>query len=174
MSEEPGFTTIRGPEGEFRSKLSPTQCAANKWMAGAETIQRALQQSEADTKRLDLAKSKRWNDAVAYHQDAKEAPRSHRRGHEAMSWVFTFRVDPPTGVVSARNGASVFFAAFSRALRQWYMVPPGQPEEKIAEPQMIFVSQEYADTHKRESVGRRPGVRLREGKQKLVQFELGL
>ena len=88
-------------------------------------------------------------------------------------WVFTFRVEPPSCVVSARNGGSVFFAAYSRALRQWYMVLPGG-EEKIDEPQMIFVTSEYADTHKRENIARRPSVRLREGKQKLVQYELAI
>lgn len=90
-------------------------------------------------------------------------------------WVFTFRVDPPTGCVfSARNGASVFFCAYIPVLRRWEMVVPGGPNETIDEPTMIFVSQEYADTHKREGVGRRPTIKLREGKQKAVQYELSL
>ncbi len=88
-----------------------------------------------------------------------------------MKWVFAFHVDPPTWVVSARNGASVFFAGYVKVLRQWYMVFPGG-EEKIDQPQMIFVTADYADTHKRENVGRRPSVKLREGK--LVQYELAL
>ena len=86
-------------------------------------------------------------------------------------WVFTLRVDPPTCVVSARNGASVFFAGYARATRQWFMVYPGG-EEAIDEPQMIFVSQEYAAAHRREQIGHRPTIKLREGKS--VQYELGL
>lgn len=89
------------------------------------------------------------------------------------SWVSAFRIDPPVGVVSARNGGSVFFAAFSRVLRQWYMLVPGG-EEKIDEPQMIFVEREYVEAHKRDisRVPRRPTIKLREGK--LVQFELAI
>lgn len=90
------------------------------------------------------------------------------------NWVFTFRVDPPTGtVVSARNGGSVFFAGYSRLLRQWFMVYPGG-EEKIDEPQMLFVEDEYAKAHERQNVGRRPTIKLRESKTKPIQFELGL
>src|SRR5262245_21516483 len=92
-------------------------------------------------------------------------------------WVFTFRVEPPTGCTfMARNDGEdyspngIFQAAYSRLLRQWYMVYPGG-EEKIGEPQMIFVSKEYADTHRREEV-RRPTIKLREGKQKSVQLSL--
>ncbi len=88
-----------------------------------------------------------------------------------MTWVFAARVDPPTWVVSARDGASVFFAAYSKAIRQWFMVYPGG-EESIDEPQMLFVSEEYAAQHKLEQIGRRPTIKLREGKQKLVQYEL--
>lgn len=76
-------------------------------------------------------------------------------------------------MVSARNGGSVFFAAYSQVLRQWYWVYPGG-EQKIDEPQMLFLTSEYADTHKREGVGRRPSVKLREEKQKLVQYELAI
>lgn len=86
-------------------------------------------------------------------------------------WIFTFRVHPPTCVVSARNGGSLFFAGYSPALRQWYWVFPGG-SEKIDEPQMIFVAEDYAETHKREGVGRRPSIKLREGK--LVQYELAI
>lgn len=90
------------------------------------------------------------------------------------SWVLTWRIIPPTGcVVSTRNGSNVFWAAYSRFLRQWYMIYPGG-EEKIDEPQMLFVSHEYADTHKREGAVRRPTIKLREGKRKAVQYELAL
>lgn len=63
-------------------------------------------------------------------------------------WIFTFRVELPEGVVvSARNGASVFFAAYSPA-RGWEMVYPGGAE-KIQAPQMIFVSSEFAGANPR-------------------------
>lgn len=88
------------------------------------------------------------------------------------SWVFTFRLDPPSGVVSARNGACVFFAAYVPVLGVWSMVYPGG-EETIDEPQMIFVDDEYAKTHQRSACGRRPTIRLRE-KKKELQFELAL
>lgn len=91
------------------------------------------------------------------------------------NWIFTFGIEPPTCVVSARNGADVFFAAFSRALRQWFIVYPGG-EERIDEPQMIFVESEYAKAHAKD-IGtrvRRPTLRLREGKPKAVQYELAL
>ena len=93
------------------------------------------------------------------------------------SWILSFRVHPPTGCVfSARNGGSVFSAAFSRVLNQWYMVIPGNGEEKIDEPQMIFVDDEYAKANKKD-IGqsvRRPTIRLREPKHKALQFELAL
>jgi len=93
------------------------------------------------------------------------------------SWIFSCRVHPPTGqVFSARNGGSVFSAAFSRVLNQWYMVIPGNGEEKIDEPQMVFLDAEYAKANTKD-IGqsvRRPTIRLREAKQKAVQFELSL
>lgn len=91
-------------------------------------------------------------------------------------WVFAFRVDPPIGfVVSARTGGSVFFAAYSRPLDQWFMVYPGG-EERIAEPQMLFLEEEYVSEHTRDlsKVVRRPTTTLRQGKQKTVQFELAI
>lgn len=93
------------------------------------------------------------------------------------SWIFSCRVHPPTErVFSARNGGSVFSAAFSRVLNQWYMVIPGSGEEKIDEPQMIFVDAEYAKANTKD-IGRsvrRPTIRLREGKHKSVQYQLAL
>jgi len=96
---------------------------------------------------------------------------------QMKSWILPCRVHPPTDrVFSARNGGSVFSAAFSRVLNQWYMVIPGNGEEKIDEPQMIFVDDEYAKANKKD-IGqsvRRPTIRLREVKHKAVQFELAL
>lgn len=61
-------------------------------------------------------------------------------------WILAFRVDPPAHVVSARTGGSVFFAAYSRWLRQWYLVANGS-EEIIDEPEMLFLDEEYASDH---------------------------
>lgn len=94
------------------------------------------------------------------------------------SWIFSFRVHPPTDrVFSARNGADVFFAAYSRVLRRWYMIVAGHGEEEIDEPQMIYLDSDYAKAHEKDvsSQVRRPTLRLREGKKKAVlQFELAL
>lgn len=62
----------------------------------------------------------------------------------------TSRVEPPTGVVSARFGGSYIFAGYSRVLRQWYWIIPGG-EEKIAAPEMIFVEDDYVRTHTQEA-----------------------
>jgi hypothetical protein len=66
---------------------------------------------------------------------------------EAMKhWTFTARVEPPTGVVSGRFGGSVMFVAYSKPLHQWYWIYPGG-EEKIAQPQMLFLDEEWARAH---------------------------
>jgi hypothetical protein len=93
----------------------------------------------------------------------------------AKSWVFSFRVNPPTDrVFSARNGSDVFFAAHSRVLQRFYMVIPGRGEEEIDEPQMIYLEDDYAKAHAKDigTYVRRPTLRLRESKA--VQFELAL
>lgn len=63
-----------------------------------------------------------------------------------MHWILTGRVEPPTGVVSGRFGASVMFVAYSKLLRQWYWIYPGG-EEKIPEPQMLFLDEKWAREH---------------------------
>jgi hypothetical protein len=59
------------------------------------------------------------------------------------NWVMTASVDPPEGVTSGRFGAAVMFVSHSRLLRQWYWVYPGGAE-KIPEPQMLFLDEEWA------------------------------
>jgi hypothetical protein len=90
-------------------------------------------------------------------------------------WTLTFRVQPPDHVVSARNGSSVFFAGYSRVLKQWYGVYPGG-EEKIDMPEMVYLDQEYVDAHKRDLSlsARRPTIRLRESKKPPVQMQLAM
>ena len=58
-------------------------------------------------------------------------------------WVITGTVNPPKGVVSGRFGASVMSVAYSQLVRQWYWIYPGG-EEKIAQPQMVFVEETWA------------------------------
>jgi hypothetical protein len=89
------------------------------------------------------------------------------------SWVFTFRVMPPAGTVSARNGSNAFFAYYSPITNRWSMIYPGG-EERIDEPQMLFLDSEYVKAHEKDlsMSPRRPTIRLREGKRKAVQFEL--
>ena len=92
------------------------------------------------------------------------------------SWIFTYCVHPPTDrVFSARNGADVFFAAYSKILDQWYLCANGQ-EEKIDTPAMLFLDSEYVNAHEKDVSTQvsRPTLRLREGKRKAVQFELAL
>lgn len=96
------------------------------------------------------------------------------RNEYMKHWTFSFRIKPPDRVVSARNGANVFFAAYSNLLRRWYMVYPGG-EEKISEPQMILVEEQWAKDHPQDlSQGRRPTIKLREPKGKAVQYQLAL
>lgn len=63
-------------------------------------------------------------------------------------WIFTFRVEPPKlQTVMVRSGGSVFDAAFSTLLGQWYMVLPGGSLEQIPAPEMMFVSEDWAREH---------------------------
>jgi hypothetical protein len=66
-------------------------------------------------------------------------------------WVFTFRVEPPAWVVSARTGGSVFFAAYSRIIDQWYLCANGT-EEIIDPPDMLYLDEEYVRSHPRDLV----------------------
>jgi hypothetical protein len=62
-------------------------------------------------------------------------------------WVEARTIEPPEFTVSGRFGSSVMFVAYWRVLDQWVWLQPGGIEEKIAEPQMIFVEQDYANKH---------------------------
>lgn len=63
-------------------------------------------------------------------------------------WIDTNTVAQPTHTVSGRFGSSVMFVAYDRLLRHWYWVQGGGGEEKIPEPQMIFVEKKWARKHK--------------------------
>jgi hypothetical protein len=64
------------------------------------------------------------------------------------------------------------FVAYSRFLRQWYWIYPGG-EEKIAEPQMLFLDEEWARANpaKNFSPKRENPLAIRRGKsEQLVLF----
>lgn len=65
-------------------------------------------------------------------------------------WVFAFRVEPPPHTVLVRFGAVVFDAFFSKWFG-WQAVYPGGKTERIAEPDMMFVSEEWAKEHERKT-----------------------
>jgi hypothetical protein len=56
------------------------------------------------------------------------------------------------------------------------MVIPGQGEERIDEPQQVFLEDEYVKSHAKDvsTSARRRTLRLREGKKKDVQYQLAL
>lgn len=57
-------------------------------------------------------------------------------------WVLCWRVKPPSGItLMVRSGGSVFFAAVSE-WSGWKMLVPGHGEEKIAQPDEWFITQE--------------------------------
>jgi hypothetical protein len=63
-------------------------------------------------------------------------------------WVETRTIDPPEGItISGRFGGSIMFVAYSRVLDRWLWIQPGGVEEKIAEPEMIFVDEDYIKKH---------------------------
>jgi hypothetical protein len=73
--------------------------------------------------------------------------------------------------VMVKSGGSVFNAAYSKWLRQWYLVA-GSYMEQISEPQFIWCSDEYARAHPRQTPVRQNPLRLR--KTKSVQLSLSL
>jgi hypothetical protein len=70
-----------------------------------------------------------------------EAPKS-------KVWIETWRVDPPHDVtISGRFGASVMFVYHSRLLDAWFWLQPNSIIEKIGEPQMIYIDEEWIAAH---------------------------
>ena len=87
-------------------------------------------------------------------------------------WTLTFRVTPPNEVISARFGGSVFFAAYSKWLRQWYLIANGT-EEKIEEPQMLFLDEEYVREHPSNRFSQIPSKKIRQARRQ-AQLSLDL
>lgn len=67
----------------------------------------------------------------------------------SKSWVLTGTIDPSKieGTVSGRFGAAVMFCGYSRYRRQWFLIANGR-EEAIAEPQMLYVEQDWAEQNR--------------------------
>ena len=59
-------------------------------------------------------------------------------------WVETRTIKQPEGTVSGRFGSSVMFVFYFKALDEWRWVQPNSIEERIAEPQMVYVDEEWA------------------------------
>ena len=84
-------------------------------------------------------------------------------------WIFTSRIEPADleGTVSGRFGASVMFVSYSRVTGWHWIYPSGQ--EKIDEPQMLFLEPDWARAHPRTSPVSRRENPLRLRKQKIQQ-----
>jgi len=86
------------------------------------------------------------------HKNGTQQPHAMRREGSnrccspSKRWVFTWRVEPPEGVVSGRFGSTVLFVAYSPLVRQWYWICP-TGEEKISEPSMLLLDEEWARKH---------------------------
>jgi hypothetical protein len=64
------------------------------------------------------------------------------------------------------------FVAYSRLLRQWYWITPGS-EEKIAQPQMLFLDPEWVALHPSKTfVAREKPLVIRKPKTEQLMFEL--
>jgi hypothetical protein len=62
-------------------------------------------------------------------------------------WVETRLVEPPTGTVTGRFGASIMFVAYFKWLNEWRWLQPNNIEERIAEPEKHFLDEEYVRSH---------------------------
>jgi hypothetical protein len=88
-------------------------------------------------------------------------------------WILTSEVEPPNNMtVLAESCGSLFSAAYSKLLDQWYLVN-GSYMEEIAEPQKLFLDPEYAKSHPRKSpVIHTEKPRLRRRKTEQMEFLL--
>lgn len=82
-------------------------------------------------------------------------------------WVETRLIEPPDHSVMGRFGCSVMQVAYLRMIDQWVWLQPYGVEEKIPEPEKIFVGEDYIREHTLATPrGRREKpTRIRRGKQ---------
>ena len=64
-----------------------------------------------------------------------------------LIWVDTWTIEPPTHTVSARFGNSYIFAGYDKWLDRWWWLQPNGIQERIAEPEQIFVTEKWAREH---------------------------
>jgi hypothetical protein len=62
-------------------------------------------------------------------------------------WIETRTIKPPEFTVSGKFGSSVMFVGYFKVLDEWRWLQPYGIEERIAEPEMIFVEKDYVDKH---------------------------
>lgn len=90
-------------------------------------------------------------------------------------WVETRLVRPPDHTVMGRFGASIMDVAYDRWLDRWVWVQPHGIEEKIAEPEFLFLEQDYiANNMLRTPRGRREQPSRIRGGKRPDQLNLGL
>ena len=58
-------------------------------------------------------------------------------------WVETRLVKPPAHTVTGRFGCSVMFVGYCKWANEWRWLQPGGIEEKIAEPEALFLEEDY-------------------------------
>jgi hypothetical protein len=89
-------------------------------------------------------------------------------------WILTSQIEPGEleGTLSGRFGSSVMFVAYQRLLDQWYWIQPNGIEERIAEPEMLFLDSDWARDHPRKTpVSRRENPqRIRKGKAEQLRL----
>jgi len=62
-------------------------------------------------------------------------------------WIETRLVEPPEHTVSGAFGVSIMFVGYYKWLNEWRWLQPGGIEEKIPEPERLFLEEEYVRTH---------------------------
>jgi hypothetical protein len=88
-------------------------------------------------------------------------------------WIQLSQVEPPVNTtVLVESCGSLFSAAYSKLLDQWYLVN-GSYMEEIAEPQMLFLDSQWAKLHPRRSPvihTEKPKIRRRKSEQILLDL----
>ena len=87
-------------------------------------------------------------------------------------WIETRLVEPPAScTVTGAFGCSVMFVAYFKWIGEWRWLQPGGIEERIPEPEKLFLDEEYIAAHTLKTPrGRReqPGRIRRKGHEQLL------